>query len=455
MGDNLKKELKLSHIIAMAAGGMIAAWMVEIKYWFEISGPGALFSLLTCCILVLPLCLIYSEMTSTLPYAGGENVWISNAFGWNTGWFSCWALILLYIVAMPSVAFGISSMLSYLFPVSFLQLKMIAAAIICIWFFLTNMEIKFLARIQNIMFWSTLVVSICASIIFITSDQWHYSNLTPWFPSGFEGFSLGVGLLIMKFQGFDLIPQLAEESNFPRKKLLIAFISSMLLTLLIYGLAIVAVGGIVSNEWMAQTDVVDPRVADMLGMHWLAIVIVVMGIITCITTLSGFWLSASRTLYGGAKQGQFSKVFTAINKNGQPWKANLVIGIFSLYFTVFAPEAWINYIFTITGLSAGVIYLGVSLSFLRLRKTKPHWERPFKVKCGNVMGCISTVFCTWVIYTCTKSMDVGGWIAVGLYFALGIPFWLYAKKMQIKKPNEWKKIILSPDNVCEYSDELK
>ena len=37
-----------------------------------------------------------------------------------------------------------------------------------------------------------------------------------------------------------------------------------------------------SSEWMQQTDIVDPRVADMLGMHWLGLVIVVMGIITCI-----------------------------------------------------------------------------------------------------------------------------------------------------------------------------
>ena len=34
MANGLRKELKLSSMIAMAAGGMIAAWMVEIKYWF-------------------------------------------------------------------------------------------------------------------------------------------------------------------------------------------------------------------------------------------------------------------------------------------------------------------------------------------------------------------------------------------------------------------------------------
>ncbi len=44
MENGLRKELKLSGMIAMAAGGMIAAWMVEIKYWFELSGPGAVFS---------------------------------------------------------------------------------------------------------------------------------------------------------------------------------------------------------------------------------------------------------------------------------------------------------------------------------------------------------------------------------------------------------------------------
>ena len=73
-------------------------------------------------------------------------------------------------------------MLSYLFPVTFIQIKIIAASIIVIWFLLTNLEIKFLAKIQNILFWSTLAISICASFIFIFSDQWSFDNLRPWFP---------------------------------------------------------------------------------------------------------------------------------------------------------------------------------------------------------------------------------------------------------------------------------
>ena len=78
-----------------------------------------------------------------------------------------------------------------------------------------------------------------------------------------------------------------------------------------------------------------------------------MGILTCITTISSFWLSASRILYGAAKQHQMTGRLAVLNKNGQPKLANLIVGIFAMYFTIFAPEAWVNYMYTIYGLAAG------------------------------------------------------------------------------------------------------
>lgn len=293
MANGLRKELKLSSMIAMAAGGMIAAWMVEIKYWFELSGVGSVLSLLTCAILLLPLCFIYSEMTSMMPYAGGQNIWVTNALGWNIGFGACWLVMLLYVMAMPTVAYGIASMIGYLTPITALQTKIVAAIILVIWFFLTNKELKVLAKLQNILFWSTLVVSLAASVIFIFSGQWSFETMQPIFPNGFNGYTAAVALLIMKFVGFDLIPQLSEEANFPKKNLWKAFLGALGCTVLIYGMAVIGVGGIVDNEWIAQTDIVDPRVADIIGMHWLGVVIVVMGALTCITTLSSFWLSAS------------------------------------------------------------------------------------------------------------------------------------------------------------------
>ena len=49
--------------------------------------------------------------------------------------------------------------------------------------------------------------------------------------------------------------------------------------------------------------------------------------------------------------------FAKLNKHGQPQFANLIVGIFSVYFTIFAPEAWVNYIYVIYGVAAGFVYL--------------------------------------------------------------------------------------------------
>ncbi len=445
--NGLRKTITLPGMIAMAAGGMVAAWMVEIKYWFEIGGAGSLWSLVTCAILVLPLCFIYSEMTSMMPYAGGQNLWVSNALGWNTGFAACWLIMLLYVMAMPTVAYGIASMLGYLYPITSLQTKIIATVILIIWYFLTNSELKILAKMQNILFWSTLIVAVGADIIFIFSGQWDYSNITPWFRHGTAGYTAGIGLLIMKFVGFDLIPQLSEEANFPKKNLWKAFVGSIGCTVLIYGLAIVAVGGVVGNEWIDNTDIVDPRVADLLNMHWLGLIIVIMGALTCITTLSSFWLSASRILLGAAKQHQMTPKFMKLNKHGQPAFGNLIVGILSIYFTVFAPDAWVDYIYTIYGVAAGLVYLLVTVSFLRLRKTHPDWERPYKLKGGMFWGVFGVLFCIWVIYTNALAMNTGAWAVLAIYAVLGVILWGYAKFKQKQDPERWAPVVISPDTV--------
>ena len=115
-----------------------------------------------------------------------------------------------------------------------------------------------------------------------------------------------------------MIPQLTEESNIPRNKHWIAYLGAMGLTFLVYGAAILGNGGVVGTEWILNTDIIDPRIADLLGMHWVAWAVVIAGILGTLTTLTGFWLAASRALYGGAKQKQLPPILQIINRHGQP-----------------------------------------------------------------------------------------------------------------------------------------
>lgn len=446
-GKSLKKELTLSQVIAMAAGGMIAAWMVEIKYWFELSGPGSLWALATTAILVLPLAFIYSELSSMLPFAGGANIWVSNAFGWDAGWYFNWAQLLIYILAMPTVSYGIVTMTNYFYPLTFFQTKAIALCVLLIWYFMTNKEVKFLGSVQNILFWIMVITSIFVSITFISDKSWSFSNLKPWFPNGKKGYMAAVGILIFKYIGFDLIPQLSEEANFPREDQWKAYLGAIGLTLLVYGLAILGNGGIVSNEWIAKIDIVDPRVADLIGKHWLAVLLVIAGILGTVTTLSGFWMSASRALYGAAQQRQLSPIFTRLNDNGQPYVGNLVVGVLAIYFTIFAPEAWVEYIYTIYSFVAGIVYTTVVLSFLKLRRKYPDWERPFKVKFAPIVGIGGLLFTLWVIFASLSEISRESIFLLFGYGFVGVLFHIYAKIMQKKYPDKWRPVILKQEHI--------
>ena len=55
MEQGLKKTLKLPQLIALAAGGMLAAWMVEIQYWFSLTGTGSLLALILCAVFVVTI----------------------------------------------------------------------------------------------------------------------------------------------------------------------------------------------------------------------------------------------------------------------------------------------------------------------------------------------------------------------------------------------------------------
>jgi APA family basic amino acid/polyamine antiporter len=422
--------------------------MVEMIYWFELSGSGSLWALLVTGIMVVPLGLVYSEMSSMLPFAGGENVWISNAFSWNIGWFFNWTLYLLYILAMPTVAFGIVTMAGYFYPeLSFQTTKLIALVILLVWFVFSNFRVRILASIQSVMFWIMIAASIFVSFNFILSAEWSFSNLQPWFPNGFSGFGAAVGILVFKFIGFDMIPQLSEEANFPRKHQWKAYLGSIAITLLIYALAILGNGGIVTTEWILNTDIVDPRVADLIGKHYLAVIIVVIGILGTVTTLSGFWLSAARNLFGAAKQNQLPHVFKKLNKSGQPFIGNIFVGIFAIYFTVFAPDAWIEYIYTVYAFAAGLVYMMVSLSFLILRKKHPEWERPFKLKFGVLFGILSLIFTLWILIATFSEIALSSLFILGGYFVIGIALLIYAKMKQKSDPEGWKQIVLTPDDI--------
>lgn len=95
----------------------------------------------------------------------------------------------------------------------------------------------------------------------------------------------------------------------------------------------------------------------------------------------------------------------------------------------------------------GFVYMMVALAFLRLRKTRPEWERPFKVRNGALVGILAFLFTVWVIVASLSEITLASLAVLGGYFAVGCGLYAYAKYMQRARPEEWKPLVLGPEHV--------
>ncbi len=445
------KSLKFWHIVAMAVGGMIGTWIVDMRLWFEMSGTGAAGALLLSLLLTIPVALVYSELHSMLPFSSAESVWATNAFNELAGFIVGWALTMLYVLALTWSVFGIGTIASYPYPeIEFFWVRLAGTILLLIWMGITMLKVEVSGKTALTMVAIMIGIAIISWIFFFGSGEWSTANIDL-LPHGWSPFFALTGILLFKWIGFDLIPQYAEETDYPRAKEWKLYIVALAITGAVYTMAVLAVGGIWGPEQIAEARVIDPLIAEYLGMQWLAWVIVGGAILTVITVLPGFWGAGSRILYGLGKQRIIVPIFNKVNKHGQPWLANLFMGISAIFFAIIAPIEWVGYIYTVFSFTAGLAFFVVVLSWFALRYRKPDWERPFKLsgKIGWVLAIIGLGFVTYVMYASIMEATTEGFIALGVWYGLGALFWIYRTLKKRQDPEKYQVKKLTPEDMSE------
>ena len=81
-------------------------------------------------------------------------------------------------------------------------------------------------------------------------------------------------------------------------------------------------------------------------------------------------------------------------------------------------------------------YMMVSASFLKLRKSEPNMNRPYKVKNAKIVGGMAVlttaIMCSLYILPGESQLIMEEWIIVGGWILLGIVFYIYAKILMEK-----------------------
>ena len=462
--SGLKKSLRLIYVYAIAAGAIFTF----IGYWdsifYEYCGPGTFLAVILMTLLILPIAMVYCELAPLFPKAGGELVYNTVGINKHVGFFTSWLIMAAWIAVPPSAVMAIVTWIFRVFNIqsSFMVIEIVALVALIGYCFLSLQNIDIAGKIQLYMLMFAIFGCIVATIAFFMSGVWSFDNFSNFFYSqldshfGIHPWIIGMAMLITPFFGFETVPQMVEEGDFPIKDSNKAILGSIVTCGIIYALFFFGLGGmpvqsLVEAGGAATGGFLAISMMEQLGGNWgiLAIFFGIAAILCAIgTCLLGFWLSTVRLLYAMGDNNFLPKVFTKVNKHQQPILPNILLLVISLVFLVMQNAGtFMNDFFNLMSFGCACAYAITMISAMRIHKQHPEWKSPYKLKGGNIMRIAALVIAVTIAFFCTLGQSVGSWISFGIYLAVGVALWLWMVLVNWKKH---KVIIQTPDGPKEY-----
>ncbi|HET7414462.1 MAG TPA: APC family permease, partial [Arthrobacter sp.] len=301
-GTGLKPQLSLFSIIALASGSVLGGWLAEAPYWFELTGAGAAIIFPILAVLLVPVGLAFSELTSMLPYASAVDVWSSNAMNPNAGWATQWLFFLVQVVEPPLVAFIFVTAAGYFVDLPEAAGPLIAIVIMVLWYIFSNFKIELTGTLAILFFIVMVGITVGDSIYYFASGHWEFENISHhggFFPHGIYGAIAGASALVLKYIGFGMTPTLIQETKFPAKRMITVILSALFIPAVVYLFATIAIGGLAPHNVIAKLSIPEPQLVDRLDMAGIVgLLAIASGLLYAFTTLMGFWASSARVLYG-------------------------------------------------------------------------------------------------------------------------------------------------------------
>lgn len=444
--SKFERVLSKKDIFAIAFGAMIGwGWVVMAGDWIKGAGTlGSIMAFIIGGIMVLFVGLTYAELTAAMPQCGGEHVFSLRALGKNGSFVCTWAIILGYVGVVAFEACAFPTVIQYICPgflkgymytiagfdiyASWVAVGVIASIIITI---INYFGAKSAAKLQTIL--TISIAAIGVALVAASGFSGNIENTKPLFTDGVGGILTVAVMTPFMFVGFDVIPQAAEEINVPFKKIGKIMILSIVMAVIWYIMIIIAVSMVMTKSQLDTSTLVtaDAMKNAFFGSEMAAKVVIIGGMAGIVTSWNSFFMGGSRAIYSLAESKMLPGFLAKLHsKYKTPTNAILLIGVISVVAPFFG-RAMMIWLTNAGSFGVVVAYVLVSMSFLVLRFREPDMIRPYKVKCGKIIGGIAVLLSGFMMLLYFPGMPSGlvkeELIMVGAWTVLGIIFYSIAK----------------------------
>lgn len=412
-GDELKRRISLMDAVLLGAGGMIGSgiFIVSADMSRYMGSAGWLLAVWAIGgFMTISAALSYGELSAMYPRAGGQYVYLKEAYSpliaFIYGW-SLFAVIQTGTIAAVGVSF--SKFFAYLVPqmsddialfaigsFTVSPAQLLAIFIIVFLTFVNQQGVKGGTAIQTI-FTSTKILSIAfliiAGFIFSKSEIWQLNWSNPWHLHGIdeEGSSIAyfsvleigaafasalVGA-IMSFEAWNNATFVAGEIVNPKRNLGLSLFLCTLLVTVVYLLLNLMYTSVLSMQDIAYAERdrvgIDASVAIFGNDGTIIISLLIM--IATFGCSNGLILAGSRVYYSMAKDGLFFRKAARLNKHAVPGYA---LWIQCAAASILCLSGKYGDLLDMITFTAVMFYILTIFGVFILRVKKPDLERPYK-----------------------------------------------------------------------------
>ena len=382
--SKLQRGLSTRHIRFLALGSAIGTGLFYgSAAAIQMAGPSVLIAYIIAGIAIYIVMRALGEMSVKNPVSSAfghyASKYISPFAGFATGWTYVFEMV---IVALADVtAFGIY--MGFWYPdvprwIWILSLIMFLGAINLI-------HVKVFGELE---FWLSIikVTAIIAMIVggfglmFFGFSADHgavvlgIQNLwihDGFMPNGIAGLIASFSVVVFAFGGIEIIGITAGESKDPKTSIPKAINAVPIRILLFYVLTIFVLMSIFPWNQIGTQGSPFVQIFENLGIKSAATILNIVVITAAISAINSDVFGAGRMLYGMAQDGQASKIFTKVSKNGVPWMTVVVMAgvlLVGVVLNYFIPENIFIIIASIATFATVWVWLMILLSQIGMRR---------------------------------------------------------------------------------------
>ncbi len=402
--QELNHRLGAFDLFTIGFGAIIGVgWVITIGDWINMAGGpyAAILAFLAGGVLLLPVALVFGELTAAIPVAGGAIIYTQRTFGTQAAFFTGWFLTLAYIMMCPWEVIAIGQLAESLIPAMkviplytmgdytiYLPTLLLCIVIAVTIFLLNNQGVEQAAKVQKLLVLVLLCIS--TAVILVAAFGGELGNTFPAAaptsknPDGafLTGFLMVLASTPFFYSGFDTIGQEAEEVKSDANARRIGLVSPMSLCTasVFYAAVILAISMVLPWQQMLGLSLPAAEVFSVgMGLSLVKNIVIIGAFCGLLTTLNSFFVAGARVLLSMGRSHMIPEGFARVHPRYKtPVAANTLIGVVSLA-GAFLGKSVLLPITNVCSLGFMLAWLMVCLASLKLKKTCPDLPRPLNV----------------------------------------------------------------------------